>query len=57
MLLKGQFTPKFKFCHHLLNLMSFQTCMLHKKETRTGLERHEGEGEVKDHFWVDYTFN
>jgi len=26
-LLKGQFTQKGKFCHHLLTLMLFQTCM------------------------------
>ncbi len=26
--LKGQFTQKWKFCHHLLTLMSFQTCMI-----------------------------
>ncbi len=25
--LKDQFTPKSKLCHHLLTLMSFQTCM------------------------------
>jgi len=26
-ILKGQFTQKWKFCHHLLTLMSFQTGM------------------------------
>jgi len=38
LVLKGKFSLKYKFCHHLLALMLFQTCtcffLLLKKEDR-----------------------